>query len=123
MFRDLPLDHIHPDALKAAEAANCAGDQNKYWDMHALLFANQAHLDMSNLNNYAVQLNIDLTRFNDCLGNEKYVDEIRHDVAQAQEYRVNRTPTFFINGWRVVGADPAILRATLEDSLREGANK
>ncbi|MBI4641847.1 MAG: thioredoxin domain-containing protein, partial [Candidatus Tectomicrobia bacterium] len=67
IFRDLPLDQIYPHARKAAEAAHCAGDQGKYWEMHDLLFQNQQALQVEKLKGYAGNLDLDLTAFDDCL--------------------------------------------------------
>jgi len=118
-YRDFPLEATHPYAFKAAEAANCAGDQDKYWEMHDLLFANQAQLDSDNLKKYANQLQLNLSQFNDCLNNGKYTDEIRHDIDEAKSYQVNATPTFFINGHRLVGPLPEQLQEAIERAINE----
>lgn len=121
VYRDLPLENIHPYAFKAAEAANCAGEQGKYWEMHTLLFANQAALSVENLKAHAVELELDPEQFNTCLDNGKYADEISHDASDALAYQVNSTPTFFVNGYRVVGASPELLRQAIEDALGKEA--
>lgn len=121
VYRDFPLENIHPDAFKAAKAANCAGEQGRYWQMHALLFANQSALSVENLKAYAVELELDTEQFNTCLDSDKPADEIRHDVSDALAYEVNSTPTFFVNGYRVVGASPELLRQAIEDALEKEA--
>lgn len=117
VYRDLPLETIHAQAFQASLAANCANEQGKFWEMHALLFANQSALDKSNLERYALQLGLDSPRFSTCLATAKYADEIRHDMTAAREYGVNSTPTFFVNGTRVVGIEP--LRATIDKTLAQ----
>lgn len=112
VYRDNPLVHLHPDAFQAAEAANCAGEQDKYWQMHDILFANQAKLDSASLKSYAVELNLDEEQFNNCLESGKYADEIRQDMEDASKYQVTGTPTFFVNGHRVIGHEQ--LRQTVE---------
>jgi len=107
VLRDFPLEG-HPHALKAAEAANCAGDQGKYWQMHDLLFDNQNFLDENNLRSYAASLGLEAQQFTTCLEEGKYTDEVLHDLEQGIEYQVNGTPTFFVNGYRVLGGGAAV---------------
>ena len=113
VYRDFPLEDIHPHAFQAAEAANCAGDQGAYWEMHDLLFANQSKLDADSLRSYAAGLNLNINQFNECMDSHKYVDEIRKDIQDGQAYQVNGTPTFFINGNRVVGGSLEQLRGVI----------
>ncbi len=87
-YTDLPLSQIHPDAFKAAEAARCAGEQNKYWDMHDTLFQNQSQLDVSSLKKYAASLGLNTTQFNNCLDTDKYASAIQSDMNDAQKYQV-----------------------------------
>lgn len=119
VYRDSPLENIHPDAFKAAEAANCAGEQGRYWEMHPILFTNQSALSVENLKTYAIELELDVEQFNTCFDTGKYADEIRHDASDALAYQVNSTPTFFVNGYRVVGASPELLRQAIEDALEK----
>jgi len=118
VLRDFPLD-TRAHAFKAAEAANCAGDQGKYWEMHDLLFANQAQLDPANLKKYAAQLQLDMSQFEDCLDNGKYVNEIRHDMEDGRRYQVGATPTFFVNGYRVVGLASEELQQMIDSASEE----
>ena len=117
VYKDLPLEHIHPYAFKAAEAANCAGEQDKYWEMHDLLFANQASFHDDAISQFADALELDREQFDQCLTTGKYVDEIAQDMEEAEEYEVSQTPTFFVNGWRLVGPDFNLLRTTITDQL------
>jgi protein-disulfide isomerase len=90
------LESIHKNALKAAEASRCAGDQAKYWEMHDQLFANSTALEMTDLARYATTLSLDLLKFQECLAGGKYVNEIRRDISEGQKAGVRGTPTFFI---------------------------
>jgi protein-disulfide isomerase len=96
VFRDLPLESIHPQAFKAAEAARCAGEQGKFWEMHDLLFANQAALQAEKLPEYAKQLGLKPAAFEACLSSDKYADAIRRDVADAQALGIRGTPGFVL---------------------------
>lgn len=121
VYRDFPLEDIHADAFKAAEAANCANDQDKYWEMHNLLFANQAKLDIESVRDYAASLGLNLENFDACLSSDKYVEEIRNDISDGLSYQVRGTPTYFVNGYRVPGASIELLTNAIENALdREG---
>jgi protein-disulfide isomerase len=97
---DMPLESIHKFAFKAAEAANCAGEQGKYWEMHDRLFANQQTIDSWTAHAEAVGL--DVARFEACLGSGQQAAEIRRDIGQAQIAGVTGTPGFFL-----AATDPA----------------
>ena len=105
VYRDYPLS-FHPDAQKSAEAAECVNDQGKYWEMHDLIFNNQQSLSVSSLKQYASQLGLDSTKFNSCLDSGEKASEVQNDFNEGQSYGVSGTPTFFINGNRLVGAQP-----------------
>lgn len=96
VFRNFPIESIHPQAFKAAEAANCAGEQRKYWEMHDRLFANQNLLGVKDLPNHAKTLGLDLTNFQQCLDSGKHASKIRSDLADGQKAGVQGTPTFFL---------------------------
>jgi protein-disulfide isomerase len=96
VFRDLPLEAIHPHAFKAAEAANCAGKQGKYWEMHERLFQNPRTLDTPNLERYAQSIELDMDRFSKCLESGEYAAEIRKDMADAEAANIQGTPNFVI---------------------------
>jgi protein-disulfide isomerase len=97
-FRHYPLEGVHPHALLAAQAAECAGAQGKFWEMHDLLFENQNHLKLQNLRQYAEQLQLDMVRFNAEIGDEIYLQRIRESIAGGDRSGVRGTPTFYING-------------------------
>src|SRR3990172_6070851 len=96
VYRDFPIDNIHKDAQKAAEAAQCAGEQGKYWNMHDKLFENQKALGVDNLKKYATELRLSTDRFDDCLNSGKYAEEIQKDLVDGQEAGVEGTPTFYL---------------------------
>ena len=95
-FRDFPLDSIHPYARKAAEAAHCAGDQGKFWDMHDVMFTNQGALTSDDLRDFARTMTLNLDSFNTCLGSGKYAKSVDMDVAAGSAAGVTGTPGFFI---------------------------
>jgi protein-disulfide isomerase len=95
VFFDFPLD-FHQNAFKAAQAANCAGDQGKFWQMHDKLFANQKALEVSDINKYAKELNLDMTKFDSCLNSEESANEVKKDLVEGQKAGVKGTPSFFL---------------------------
>ena len=105
VYRDYPLG-FHPKAQKAAEASECAHEQNKFWEMHDKLFENQASLSEVNYKKWATELGMDSNKFNDCLDTGKYANEVAADTAAGNALGVSGTPTFFVNGQKIVGAVP-----------------
>jgi len=108
VYRDFPLTQIHPHAQEAAEASECADDQDAFWAYHDLLFANQAALDTDSLISYAEELDLDVGLFTDCLESGKHTDEVVADLNDGRAYGVTGTPSFFINGVPLVGAQPFV---------------
>ena len=106
VWKDFPLTRIHPQAQRAAEAAHCAGEQEKFWPYHDLLFENQQTLDEPALKRYAQQLSLDTARFNSCLEASKYAPRVQEGVALGTRLGVSSTPTMFVNGRIVPGAYP-----------------
>lgn len=104
VFRNFPLATAHPFAQVAAEAAEAAGSQGKFWEMHRQLFENQAALDMESLIRYAANIGLDVHVFVTELENHKYADRVRADFVGGAKSGVNGTPTFFINGVRHDGS-------------------
>jgi protein-disulfide isomerase len=94
-IRNFPLDQLHPLAEKAAEGAECAGDQGKYWEMHERLFKNQASLEPRELLGHATVLGLDQAKFQQCLDTGKFTAKIKSDVADGNRLNVRGTPTFF----------------------------
>jgi predicted DsbA family dithiol-disulfide isomerase len=104
-YRDFPLD-FHPSAEPSAEASRCALAQGKYWQYHDLLFANQQHLESSDLLKLAVRLDLDLKIFHACISRKTYKADVQHDVDEGKKLGITGTPAFFINGILVSGAIP-----------------
>jgi len=94
-FRHLPLERRHASAFGAAEAAECAGRQGKFWPMHHVLFQDQAHLDRPTILARAAELNLDSSKFQDCLQGQAK-DKIKHDQLTAASLSVSGTPTYFV---------------------------
>ncbi|MEW6611026.1 MAG: DsbA family protein [Patescibacteria group bacterium] len=103
-YRDFPVSDAHPHAQSAAEAAECAHAQGKFWEYHDLLFENSAHLTREDLGKYARQLDLNLKMFNQCLDGRVKADEVVADFNNGRALGVNGTPTFFINGVKYEGA-------------------
>jgi protein-disulfide isomerase len=97
-FRHFPLEQAHPHALAAAEAAESAAEQGKFWEMHDLLFANQGHLTTAKLHSCAEQLGLDMARFTAEMDDHVYTQRIREHQDGARRSRVRGTPGFFVNG-------------------------
>jgi protein-disulfide isomerase len=98
VFRHFPLEEVHPHALAAAQAAECAGGQGKFWEMHDLLFANQDHLKANQLHAYAERLQLDVARYTAEMDDQVYLQRIREHQDSARRSGVRATPTFFVNG-------------------------
>jgi protein-disulfide isomerase len=103
--RDFPLDRLHPGARKAAEAARCANDQGKFWAYHDTLYA-KAPAKPDQLRGYAEALRLDIPVFEQCLSSGKYQAAVQQDVEEGSRLGVTGTPTFFINGQMLSGAQP-----------------
>jgi len=112
-YRHFPLSTIHPHATPAAEAAEAAGSQGRFWEMHGLLYANQQRLEPPALVARAEKLQLDVGRFVDDLRTNAHGAKVRSDFLSGVHSGVNGTPTFFINGRRHDGpADlPSLMRS------------
>jgi protein-disulfide isomerase len=106
VWKDFPLTQIHPQAFKAGEAAHCAGDQGKYWEYHDRLFANQQQLQPEDLKKHAAEIGLDAPAFSTCLDSSKYGERVRNGVAEGTRLGVNSTPTIYVNGRVLSGAQP-----------------
>lgn len=101
-YRDFPIYQLHPFAQGASEAARCANDQGKFWEMHDKLFASE-DLDAPRLKRYARELGIDGEKFDSCLDSRRYRQAVENDANDGVKAGVQGTPTFFINGKKYVG--------------------
>ena len=98
VYRHFPLEHVHTHALQAALAAEAAGAQGKFWQMHDLLFENQPHLDPHRIPGYAQRLELDMTRYDADMIDEIYLQRVREHIESGERSGVRATPTFFVNG-------------------------
>jgi protein-disulfide isomerase len=96
VLRDFPLEAMHPAALKAAEAAHCAGEQGKYWELHDRLLMSQKAIDPKELPGHAKALGLDVPKLEQCVDSGKYTAQVRKDVDDGQKAGVSGTPTFFL---------------------------
>jgi protein-disulfide isomerase len=128
VWRDLPLESIHPNAFKAAEAAHCAGEQGRFWEMHDQLFANYRNLAAEELPKHAEAVKVDAAQFQQCLASGRHATAIRQDMTDAANVGVTGTPSFLIgvvqpNGTvkvtkKLVGAQPyAEFKAAIDKEL------
>ena len=120
VFRDFPLS-FHPRAVPAAVAANCAGEQGKYWEMHDKLMSNQRALEDADLTAHAEALALDLSKWNTCRQDPAQAAEVMKDFEDGQEVGVSGTPAFFINGIMISGAQPfAEFKRIIDGELGKG---
>lgn len=106
VWKDFPLTQIHPQAFKAGEAGQCAAEQGKFWEFHDRVFENQQAMLLDDLKRYAASVGVNAEQFNACLDTSKQAEVVRDGVAQGTRLGINSTPTVFINGRRVSGAQP-----------------
>jgi protein-disulfide isomerase len=103
VFRNFPITTSHPHAMSAAEAAEAAGAQGKFWEMHDTLYENQDSLEDGSLRGYAEQLGLDMERFEQDMSERRYESRVREDFMSGVRSGVGGTPTFYINGARFDG--------------------
>jgi protein-disulfide isomerase len=120
--RDYPLDQ-HVNAAKAAEAAEAAREQGKYWEYAATLFKNQNALQVEKLKEYATQLGLDRARFDQALDSGKFSEKVQRDMREGDKLGVNSTPTVFINGKRIKDKSRESLKSAIDAALKEGSRK
>jgi protein-disulfide isomerase len=120
VFRHFPLATVHPHAQLAAEAAEAAGAQRRFWEMHDTLFEHQSRLAPDDLVAYASMLHLDEARFAQDLAEHRHAGKVREDFLSGVRSGVSGTPTFFINGLMHVGFDPASLLAAIRHAASLG---
>ena len=118
VYRDFPLSSLHPYAEKAAEAAECAGEQGKYYEMHDLLFEKGVNGGAETYKGYAADLGLDTSKFNTCLDSGAMEGEVSKDLQDGANAGVRGTPAFVINGQLVSGAQPfSVFQQVIESAL------
>ncbi len=114
-FKHMPFNS---GSKKAAEASECAREQERFWEYHHVLFDNKRSLGVKSLKKYAEQLNLDTEQFNNCLDSGKKKAIVQQDLEEAVKRGVEGTPTFFVNGNKLVGAQPfEALKALIDIEL------
>jgi protein-disulfide isomerase len=98
VYRHFPLEEVHPHAVQAAEAAECAGSQGKFWPFHDALFEHQPHLKSHDLRNYAEDLQLDMARYDSEMSEHVYLQRIRDHIQSGRDSGARSTPTFFVDG-------------------------
>lgn len=132
VFKDMPLP-FHKDARKAAEAAHCAGEKGKYWEMHDLIFKNQRKLSVDDLKGYGASLGLKKAAFNKCLDDGRYAEDVKNDLKAAQAAGLRGTPSFIVGkmnkddmvaGRVIRGAQPyEAFKAAIDAMLEKKTNK
>lgn len=121
VFRHFPRTNVHPHAEAAAEVAEAAGEQGKFWEMHDKLFENYNRLDGEHLIGYAEELGLDMQQFDRAITGRIYVGKVREHLQSAMESGVKGTPTYFINGIKHnASGEFDVLLAAIESSLHTG---
>ena len=120
VFKHFPLSSIHPEAIKAAEASECAQEQgmNEFWLLHDKMFSQQRSLSVGLIKDMAKELGLESEKFNQCLMSEKYAQRVADDTKEALSLGVKSTPAFFINGRFLNGAQPfEIFKNIIDEEL------
>lgn len=124
VFRDYPLASLHPQAPKAHEAARCAADQSKFWEYHDVLFERSPKMSPQDLKQYAKDLKLDAATFDQCLDSGKHTAAVDKDFQEGAGLGLTGTPSFFINGKQIVGAQPlAAFQKVVDGELAKVAAK
>jgi protein-disulfide isomerase len=123
VFKDFPLS-FHPGAEPAAVAARCAGEHGRYWEYHDLLFVAQPAFSRADLLIYARRLGVPEAAFSVCLDSGRFRDAVKTDVREGRSAGVSGTPTFFINGRRLVGSQPIeMFREAVREAIEDAGAK
>jgi protein-disulfide isomerase len=122
VWKDFPLTSIHPQAFVAAQAGNCAREQGKFWEYHDKLFTNQQALQPEFLKKYAAEAGLDPAQFNACLDTAKYSDRVQQQMGVGSSLGVSATPSIFINGRMMSGAQPyEVFAAVIDEELQRAS--
>jgi protein-disulfide isomerase len=121
VWKDFPLTQIHPQAFVAAQAGNCAREQGKFWELHDKMFGNQSALQPDALKKYAADAGLDAAKFNQCLDSSKYEARVQDALSAGGRLGITSTPTVFVNGRIVSGAQPIeVFQSVIDDELARG---
>jgi protein-disulfide isomerase len=120
--RDFPLG-FHPNAPRAGQAARCAGDQGKFWEMHEILGANAAKLDMESITGFAKHVNLNVETFRSCIETGKYAAAVQKDASEASTYGANGTPSFLIGRSTPEGVTGELVEGALPFAVFESKLK
>ena len=127
VYRDFPIVQLHPEAIMAAVAADCAGAQDKYWQYHEKVFREQynkgddiVRFKDTDLKKWAKDIGLDAAAFNSCLDSGRFKEEVDKDKADGDGVGIQGTPTFFINGRVVGGAQPyPVFKQIIDEELKK----
>ena len=123
-YRDFPIDLLHPQARRAAEAGRCAQDQGRFWDYHDVLFTQAPRLAPDDLKRYAQQVGLDAAKFETCLSSDTHKAAVQKDMDAGTKLGITGTPAFFINGRPLQGAQPLEAFArVIDDELARAAQQ
>lgn len=124
VYRDFPLD-MHPGAMPAAQATECAEEQGKFWEMHDKIFIEQekqgggtVQFGVDDIKKWAGGIGLNISELSSCLDSQKYAEEVKKDLKDGQTAGVSGTPGFFVNGRLVVGAQPfSVFKTIIDEEL------
>jgi protein-disulfide isomerase len=120
VYKDFPLDSLHPQARAASEAARCAGEQGKFWEFHDKIYAGSSESSAATMTRYAKEVAVgDMAKFEACVTSRKYQAVVQRDVAEGVKLGLSGTPGFFINGRLLSGAQPLEAFASIIDAELE----
>ncbi len=118
VYKQFPLTSIHPQAMGASKAALSAGKQGKFWEMHALLFENYRQLSPEKFKELAQKLNLDMAQFEKDMNSPEIAAQVDSDMKQARAVDVTGTPTFFVNGKRLMNRSPEGFKQMIDEALK-----
>lgn len=120
VYRDFPLESIHPYARSAAEASQCAAEQNKFWAYHDLLLGRQSEIPNADFAKWAGDLGLNAGKFRECYQNQRYAGEVSQDFNDGMKLGVRGTPATFINGKLISGAQPyEVFKVAIDTELQK----
>jgi protein-disulfide isomerase len=123
VMRHFPLASMHPEAVKAAEAAECAAEDGRFWEFHDLIMQGVPSLAVESLKEYAADIGVNTTAFNRCLDDGVKATAVQQDLRDGYMHGVRGTPNFFVNGYSLSGAQPIdVFSAYIEAAIADGGN-